>query len=96
MALFQNTPAAFQGRPELSERLTEGCDRLSVLHPMKSNEEALLMLLVYYGLYITFILSGFLFDIGQSNVCRNLSSLEHVLAHKLVDYNYQNNQNLKS
>jgi hypothetical protein len=30
--------------------------------------EKFLMLLVYYRLYITFTLSGFLFDLDQSNV----------------------------
>jgi hypothetical protein len=38
-------------------------------------KERLLMLLVYYGLYITFTLAGFLFDTDQSNVYRNLSTL---------------------
>jgi Helix-turn-helix of DDE superfamily endonuclease len=54
-------------------------------------KERLLIFLVYYRLYITFILSGFLFDIDQSSVCRNLSSLEHFLALKVVNHNYQNN-----
>jgi hypothetical protein len=31
--------------------------------------ERFLMLLVYYRLYITYTLSGFLFDLDQSNVC---------------------------
>jgi hypothetical protein len=39
-------------------------------------KERFLMLLIYYRLYITFILSGFLFDLDQSNVCRDLSILE--------------------
>ena len=34
--------------------------------------ERFLMLLVYYRLYITFTLSGFLFDLDQSNVCRDI------------------------
>ena len=34
------------------------------------------MLLVYYRLYITYTLSGFLFDLDQSNVCRDISILE--------------------
>jgi len=38
--------------------------------------ERFLMLLVYYQLYITYTLSGFLFDLDQSNVCRDLSILE--------------------
>jgi len=39
-------------------------------------KERFLMLLIYYRLYITFTLSGFLFDLDQSNVCRDLSILE--------------------
>lgn len=39
-------------------------------------KERFLMLLVYYRLYITYTLSGFLFDLDQSNVCRDLSILE--------------------
>jgi hypothetical protein len=31
-----------------------------------------LMLLVYYRLYITYTLTGFLFDLDQSNVCRDI------------------------
>ena len=37
------------------------------------------MLLVYYRLYITFTLSGFLFDLDQSNVCRDISILEPLI-----------------
>jgi hypothetical protein len=33
-------------------------------------ENRFLMLLVYYRLYITYTLAGFLFDLDQSNVCR--------------------------
>jgi Helix-turn-helix of DDE superfamily endonuclease len=35
-------------------------------------ENRFLMLLVYYRLYITYTLAGFLFDIDQSNICRNI------------------------
>ncbi len=38
--------------------------------------ERFLMLLVYYRLYITYTLSGFLFDLDQSNICRDISMLE--------------------
>jgi DDE superfamily endonuclease/Helix-turn-helix of DDE superfamily endonuclease len=41
--------------------------------------ERLLMLLVYYRLYITYALSGFLFDLDQSNVFRDLNILESLL-----------------
>jgi hypothetical protein len=41
--------------------------------------ERFLMLLVYYRLYITYTLSGFLFDLDQSNVCRDISMLEPLI-----------------
>ena len=41
--------------------------------------ERFLMLLVYYRLYITFTLSGFLFDLDQSYVCRDISILEPLI-----------------
>jgi len=45
--------------------------------PFKLNtKERLLMLPVYYRLYITYTLSGFLFDLDQSNGCRDISMLE--------------------
>ena len=43
------------------------------------SRERLLMLLVYYRLYITYALSGFLFDLDQSNVFRDLTILESLL-----------------
>ena len=33
-------------------------------------KDRFLMLLVYYHLYITYTLAGFLFDLVQSNICR--------------------------
>jgi len=41
--------------------------------------ERFLMLLVYYRLYITYTLSGFLFDLDQSNVCRDITMLEPLI-----------------
>ncbi len=38
-----------------------------------------LMLLVYYRLYITYTLSGFLFDLDQSNVCRDIQKIEGLI-----------------
>ena len=35
-----------------------------------------LMLLVYYRLYITYALAGFLFDLDQSSVCRDMQKIE--------------------
>ena len=34
------------------------------------------MLLVYYRLYITYTLAGFLFDLDQSNICRDMQKIE--------------------
>ena len=39
-------------------------------------QNRLLMLLVYYRLYITYTLTGFLFGIDQSSVCRNIQKIE--------------------
>jgi hypothetical protein len=36
-----------------------------------------LMLLIYYRLYITYTLAGFLFDLDQSNVCRDIQKIEY-------------------
>jgi len=59
----------------LSKRKRQRC--VGAGRPFKLNtKERLLMLLVYYRLYITYTLSGFLFDLDQSNVCRDISILE--------------------
>jgi hypothetical protein len=42
-------------------------------------KERFLMLLVYYKLYITYTLSGFLFDLDQSNICRDISFIEPLI-----------------
>src|SRR3954452_4237102 len=39
-------------------------------------ENRFLMLLVYYRLYITYTLAGFLFDLDQSNICRDIQKIE--------------------
>jgi hypothetical protein len=41
--------------------------------------DRLLMLLVYYKLYITHTLSGFLFDLDQSNVYRDIEYMEPIV-----------------
>jgi hypothetical protein len=38
-----------------------------------------LMLLVYYRLYITYTLAGFLFDLNQSNICRDIQKIEPLI-----------------
>ena len=39
----------------------------------------ILMVLVYYRLYITYTLSGFLFDLDQSNICRDIQKIESLI-----------------
>ncbi len=38
-----------------------------------------LMFLVYYRLYITYTLDGFLFDLDQSNICRDIQKIESLI-----------------
>jgi hypothetical protein len=38
-----------------------------------------LMLLVYYRLYITYTLTGFLFDLDQSSICRDIQKIEGLI-----------------
>ena len=38
-----------------------------------------LMLLVYYRLYITYTLAGFLFELDQSNICRDIQKIERLV-----------------
>ena len=33
---------------------------------------------VYYRLYITYTLTGFLFDLDQSNICRDIQKIERI------------------
>jgi hypothetical protein len=42
-------------------------------------ENRFLMILVYYRLYITYTLAGFLFDLDQSNVCRDIQKIESLI-----------------
>ena len=37
------------------------------------------MLFVYYRLYITYTLAGFLFDLDQSNICRDIQKIEPLI-----------------
>ena len=49
-------------------------------HFKHSVRDRLLMLLVYYKLYITHTLSGFLFDLDQSNVHKDIRYMEPLLS----------------
>ena len=60
-----NTRLSVYQKEKIEKRFT-GAGR-----PFKLNvRDRLLMLLVYYRLYITYTLAGFLFDLDQSNICR--------------------------
>src|SRR2546428_13846879 len=46
-------------------------------HPFKLElRDRLLMLLIYYRLYVTSTLLGFLFDLGQTNVLKDVRMIE--------------------
>jgi hypothetical protein len=52
----------------------------SVRRPFKLDiRDRFLMLLVYYHLYITYTLAGCLFDLDQSNVCRDIQKIEQLV-----------------
>ncbi len=42
-------------------------------------QDRFLMLLVYYRLYITYTLTGFLFNLDQSNICRDIQKIESLI-----------------
>src|SRR4051794_8892495 len=42
-------------------------------------KDRFIMLLVYYRLYITYTLAGFLFDLDQSNICRDIQKIEKLI-----------------
>ena len=65
------------------QRLSERIDRkrdIGAGRPFKMDlRDRFLMLLVYYRLYITYTLSGFLFDLDQSTVCRDIQKIEKLI-----------------
>ena len=42
-------------------------------------KDRFVMLLVYYRLYITYTLTGFFFDLDQSNICRDIQKIESLI-----------------
>ncbi len=42
-------------------------------------KDRFVMLLVYYRLYITYTLAGFLFDLDQSNICRDIQKIKGLI-----------------
>ena len=57
-------------RPDWKNKIGQG------KNPKLDLIDRLLMLLIYYRLYITLTLTGFLFDLDQSNVHRNIKHIE--------------------
>jgi len=41
--------------------------------------DRVIMVLVYYRLYITYTLTGFMFDLDQSNICRDIQKIEGLI-----------------
>ncbi len=52
---------------------------VQVDHSKLELENRFLMVLVYYRLYITYTLAGFLFDLDQSNICRDIQKIEELV-----------------
>ena len=46
-------------------------------------KDRFLMLLIYYRLYITYTLAGFLFDLDQSTICRDIQKIESLVRQSL-------------
>ena len=60
-----------------SKRKDDRERKAGVGRPFKLDvKDRFLMLLVYYRLYITYTLAGFLFDFYQSNICRDIQKIE--------------------
>lgn len=65
------------------KRLSKRKDRkrdIGAGRPFKLDlRDRFVMLLVYYRLYITYTLAGFLFDLDQSNICRDIKKIEKLI-----------------
>jgi len=65
------------------KRLSKGKERkrdIGAGRPFKLDiRNRFLMLLVYYRLYITYTLAGFLFNLDQSNICRDIQKIESLI-----------------
>ncbi len=64
----------------LSKRKEDKERELGTGRPFKLDvRDRYLVLLVYYRLYITYTLTGFLFDLDQSTICRNIQKIEGLI-----------------
>ena len=77
--VYDNGISKRHGRHEV-RRLSKRKDRERSMgagrHFKMDVKNRFLMLLVYYRLYITYTLAGFLFELDQSNICRNMQKIE--------------------
>jgi len=64
----------------LSKRNKDRKRDIGAGRPFKMDlRDRFLMLLVYYRLYITYTLTGFLFDLDQSTICRDIQKIERLI-----------------
>jgi hypothetical protein len=65
------------------QRLSKRRDRkrnIGAGRPFKLDvKDRFLIVLIYYRLYITYTLAGFLFDLDQSNICRDIQKTESLI-----------------
>ncbi len=64
----------------MSKRKDNREKRIGAGRPFKLDlKNRFLMRLIYYRLYITYTLTGFLFDLDQSNICRDIQKIEGLI-----------------
>jgi DDE superfamily endonuclease/Helix-turn-helix of DDE superfamily endonuclease len=63
----------------LSKRIDRKRDIGAGRHFKLDLKDRFVMLLIYYRLYITYTLAGFLFDLDQSNICRDIKKIEKLI-----------------
>ena len=64
----------------LSQRKVDRKRRYGAGRPFKLDvKNRIIMLLVYYRLYIPYTLAGFLFDLDQSSICRDIQKIESLI-----------------
>jgi hypothetical protein len=85
------------------QRLSKSKDREREIgagrHFKLNKRDRFVMLLVYYRLYITYTLAGFLFDLDQkSNICRDIQKIESLIRQciPIPQKTYNNTKRLKT
>ncbi len=71
-------------KPEWEKEVEAKKKRHGRTSPLKSFEDKLLALLMYYRTYITHEFLGYLFGIHNANICRLFKKLEPIVAKKLA------------